>query len=60
MKESELKSRLTRFRQIKLSVIGRKFGQTISNFDSSCFSRGLRAGRDESLDPKLLNSCIKL
>ena len=30
MKESELKSRLTRYRQIKLSVIGRKSGQTIS------------------------------
>lgn len=30
MKESELKSRLARFRQIKISVIGRKSGQTIS------------------------------
>ena len=30
MKESELKSRLTRYRQIKLSVIGRKSGRTIS------------------------------
>ena len=30
MKESELKSRLTRYRQIKLSVIGRESGQTIS------------------------------
>jgi deazaflavin-dependent oxidoreductase (nitroreductase family) len=30
VKESELKSRLTRYRQIKLSVIGRKSGQTIS------------------------------
>ena len=31
MKESELKSRLARHRQIKLSVIGRKSGKTISN-----------------------------
>ncbi len=30
MKESELKSHLTRFRQIKLSVVGRKSGKTIS------------------------------
>ncbi len=30
MKDSELKSRLVRYRQIKLSVIGRKSGQTIS------------------------------
>ena len=30
MKESELKSRLARYRQIKLSVIGRKSGRTIS------------------------------
>jgi hypothetical protein len=30
VKESELKSRLTRYRQIKLSVICRKSGQTIS------------------------------
>ena len=30
MKESELKDRLARYRQIKLSVIGRKSGQTIS------------------------------
>ena len=30
MKESELKSRLTRYRQIKISVIGRTSGQTIS------------------------------
>jgi deazaflavin-dependent oxidoreductase (nitroreductase family) len=30
VKESELKSRLARYRQIKLSVIGRKTGQTIS------------------------------
>jgi len=30
MKESELKERLTRYRQIKLSVIGRKTGQAIS------------------------------
>jgi len=30
MKESELKDRLARYRQIKLSVIGRKTGQTIS------------------------------
>jgi deazaflavin-dependent oxidoreductase (nitroreductase family) len=30
VKESELKSRLTRYRQIKLSVIGRKSGKTIS------------------------------
>jgi hypothetical protein len=31
VKESELKSRLARYRQIKLSVIGRKSGKTISN-----------------------------
>jgi len=31
VKESELKSRLARHRQIKLSVIGRKSGKTISN-----------------------------
>jgi len=31
MKESELKDRLARYRQIKLSVIGRKSGKTISN-----------------------------
>ena len=30
MKEAELKSRLTRYRQIKISVIGRKSGRTIS------------------------------
>jgi deazaflavin-dependent oxidoreductase (nitroreductase family) len=30
MKESELKSRLTRYRQIRISVIGRKSGKTIS------------------------------
>ncbi len=30
MKESELKSRLARYREIKISVIGRKTGQTIS------------------------------
>ena len=30
MKENELKGRLTRYRQIKISVIGRKSGQTIS------------------------------
>jgi len=30
MKESELKSRLARYRQIKISVIGRKTGRTIS------------------------------
>jgi len=30
VKESELKSRLARYRQIKISVIGRKSGQTIS------------------------------
>ncbi len=30
MKESELKSRLARYRQIKISVIGRKSGKTIS------------------------------
>jgi deazaflavin-dependent oxidoreductase (nitroreductase family) len=30
MKESELKSHLTRCRQIKLSVVGRKSGKTIS------------------------------
>ena len=30
MKESELKSRLARYRQIKISVIGRRSGQTIS------------------------------
>ena len=30
MKESELKDRLARYRQIKLSVIGRKSGKTIS------------------------------
>ena len=31
MKNSELKERLSRYRQIKLSVIGRKSGKTISN-----------------------------
>jgi hypothetical protein len=30
VKESELKSRLARYRQIKISVIGRKSGRTIS------------------------------
>ena len=30
MKENELKSRLSRYRQIKLSVIGRKSGRAIS------------------------------
>jgi deazaflavin-dependent oxidoreductase (nitroreductase family) len=30
VKENELKSRLSRYRQIKLSVIGRKSGKTIS------------------------------
>ena len=30
MKESELKARLSRYRQIKVSVIGRKSGRTIS------------------------------
>ncbi len=30
MKESELKARLARYRQIKISVIGRKSGQTVS------------------------------
>ena len=30
MKQSELKARLARFRQIRISVIGRKSGQTIS------------------------------
>jgi len=30
VKESELKSRLARYRQIKLSVVGRKSGRTIS------------------------------
>jgi hypothetical protein len=30
MKEDDLKERLTRYRQIKLSVLGRKSGQTIS------------------------------
>ncbi len=30
MKESELKARLSRYRQIKISVIGRKSGRTIS------------------------------
>ena len=30
MKESELKDRLARYRQIKLSVVGRKSGKTIS------------------------------
>ena len=30
MKESELKARLARYRQIKISVIGRKSGKTIS------------------------------
>jgi F420H(2)-dependent quinone reductase len=30
VKESELKSRLARYRQIKLSVVGRKSGKTIS------------------------------
>ena len=31
MKNSELKERLSRYRQIKLSVTGRKTGKTISN-----------------------------
>jgi len=31
VKNSELKERLSRYRQIKLSVIGRKSGKTISN-----------------------------
>ncbi len=31
MKNSDLKDRLARYRQIKLSVIGRKSGKTISN-----------------------------
>jgi hypothetical protein len=31
VKESELKDRLARYRQIKLSVTGRKTGKTISN-----------------------------
>lgn len=31
MKNSELKERLSRYRQIKLSVIGRTSGETISN-----------------------------
>ncbi len=31
MKSSDLKDRLARFRQIKLTVIGRKSGKTISN-----------------------------
>jgi len=31
MKKNELKDRLSRFRQIKLTVTGRKTGQTISN-----------------------------
>jgi len=31
MKKAELKSLLARYRQIKLSVIGRKSGKTISN-----------------------------
>ena len=31
MKNSELQARLSRYRQIKLSVIGRKSGKTISN-----------------------------
>ncbi|MGB9073920.1 MAG: nitroreductase/quinone reductase family protein [Terriglobales bacterium] len=30
MKENELKARLARYRQIKLSVVGRKSGKTIS------------------------------
>jgi deazaflavin-dependent oxidoreductase (nitroreductase family) len=30
VKENDLKERLTRYRQIKLSVVGRKSGQTIS------------------------------
>jgi hypothetical protein len=30
MKESELKSRLARYRQIRITVIGRKSGRTIS------------------------------
>jgi deazaflavin-dependent oxidoreductase (nitroreductase family) len=30
MKENDLKERLSRYRQIKLSVLGRKSGQTIS------------------------------
>jgi hypothetical protein len=30
VKENDLKERLTRYRQIKLSVLGRKSGQTIS------------------------------
>jgi hypothetical protein len=30
MKESDLKDRLARYRQIKISVIGRKSGKTIS------------------------------
>jgi hypothetical protein len=31
MKNSDLKNRLSRYRQIKLSVTGRKTGKTISN-----------------------------
>lgn len=31
MKNSDLKDRLARYRQIKLSVVGRKSGKTISN-----------------------------
>jgi hypothetical protein len=31
VKETELKDRLPRYRQIKISVIGRKSGRTISN-----------------------------
>jgi hypothetical protein len=30
VKEGELSSRLTRYRQIKISVIGRKSGKTVS------------------------------
>ena len=30
MKENELKSRFSRYRQIKISVVGRKSGRTIS------------------------------
>ena len=30
MKESELKARLSRYRQVKVSVVGRKSGRTIS------------------------------
>jgi hypothetical protein len=32
-----LKDRLARYRQIKISVIGRKSGQTISTPNSICF-----------------------